>query len=413
MPLSFWRVGLALLATLVAFLLSRPVIEILLHTIRSRLDKRVQWIADVQQYMLTYLWWTLFLLLVHNVVARYILDLGSKKDEVMQYLGYLVAIPLVLGTFAMRKVFANLFVRYFKWDRYSTDYDARIFVITESIKFVCVVLVLIEIFYIFFLSNSVMRSLLVVGVLSVELVAVLSGFTVLKNVATGLFLIFAEPFQTGSEVKVRQMLGFIDRVSLARTTIRRMDGSMIFVPNGIFADNYQTSGNALEAHAHSIMLRLHPATPAQKINELVQELQAVLPAFALTAQAVAALRRDHREVSVIQSSSASSFSASAVSDDSAFGDQRQSVASSNGNTGVPRARERSSNTSSAFDATGRPITPPPPPVRVELRAMFQVKVTVLTDRERFSTLEKAKTEVNLAIIDTIQRINVIAQQTDR
>ena len=41
MPFSFWRVGLALLVTIAAFVLSRPVIEVLLHTIRSRLDKHV------------------------------------------------------------------------------------------------------------------------------------------------------------------------------------------------------------------------------------------------------------------------------------------------------------------------------------------------------------------------------------
>ncbi|RLN64271.1 hypothetical protein BBJ29_004497 [Phytophthora kernoviae] len=198
-PFIFWRVGLALLATLAAFLLSKPVVELLLNSIRSRLDKRVRWIADVHHYMLTYLWWFLFLVLVRDVIANYILDLGSEKDEVMQYLSYLVAVPLVIGTFALRKVVTNILVRYFKWDRYSSDYDARIFVITESIKFVCVVLILVEIFYIFFLSNTFMRILLVVGFLSIELVAILSGFTVLKNVATGLFLSFAEPFRTGSE----------------------------------------------------------------------------------------------------------------------------------------------------------------------------------------------------------------------
>ncbi|ETO76742.1 hypothetical protein, variant 1 [Phytophthora nicotianae P1976] len=410
-PFIFWRVGLALLATLAAFFLSRPVIELLLNAIRSRLDKRVRWIADVQHYMLTYLWWFLFLILVRDVIARYILDLGSEKDEVMQYLSYLVAIPLVLGTFAMRKVVTNLFVRYFKWDRSSSNYDARIFVITESIKFVCVVFILIEIFYIFFLSNSFMRYVLVVGFLSVELVAVLSGFTVLKNVATGLFLIFAEPFRTGSEVKVRRMLGFIERVSLARTIMRRTDGSRIFVPNGIFADSYQTSGNALEAHTHSLMLRLHPTTPAQKMKELVQELQAVLPAYALTTEALSALRRDRCEA--FHRSSSASSNTSAESGDSILGDRQRSTATSDANTGTPRTRGRSSATSSAFDATGRPIAPPPPPVRVELHAMFTVKVIVLIDRERFNSLEAAKTEVNLAIIDTIQRLGVNALPTGR
>jgi hypothetical protein len=215
----------------------------------------------------------------------------------------------------------------------------------------------------------------------------------LKNVATGLFLIFAEPFRTGSEVKVRRVIGFIERVSLARTIMRRADGARIFVPNGIFADNYQTSGNALDAHTHSLMLRLHPATPAQKIKELVHELQAVLPTYALTTEALAALRRDRREAYAIRSSSVST---SADSDDSILGDRHQSTTSSDA-TGTPRIGARSSAASSAFDANGRPVTPPAPPVRVELHAMFKVKVTVLTDRERFRSFEEAKTEVSLPV----------------
>uniref|UniRef100_A0AAV1V461 Mechanosensitive ion channel MscS domain-containing protein n=1 Tax=Peronospora matthiolae TaxID=2874970 RepID=A0AAV1V461_9STRA len=410
MQFSLWRLGLGLLATIAAFLLSRPVIEGLLHIVRTRLDKRVRWIADVQHYMLTYLWWFLFLFLVRHVVAQYILGLGSKKDEVMQYLGYLVAIPLVLGTFSMRKVITNAFVRYLKWDRYSSDYDARVFVITEFIKFMCIVFILIEIFYIFFISNPFMRFFLVVGFLSVELVVVLAGFTVLKNVAMGLFLIFAEPFRTGSEVKVRNLLGFIERVSLARTTMRRTDGSMIFVPNGIFADNYQTSGNALDAHRHSVTLHLHPTTSVQQIKELVHELQIVLPEYALTMQALSALRRDRREVYAIRSNSVACNSISGGSDDSVPRDQHPSTASSESSTATPPTRGRTRTTSSAFDATGRPILPLSSPVRVELHAMFTVKVTVLVDRERFGSLEKARTEVNLAIIHTIQRFDVITEQ---
>ncbi|GMF43687.1 unnamed protein product [Phytophthora fragariaefolia] len=177
--------------------------------------------------------------------------------------------------------------------------------------------------------------------------------------------------------------------------MRRTDGSKIFVPNGIFADNYQTSGNALDAHTHSLMLQLHPTTHSQKIKEFVHELQAVLPAYALTTEALAAIRRDRRrEAYAIRSSSASSDSTSAGSDDSILGDRHQSAASSDANTGTPRVGARSSATSSAFDATGRPIAPPPPPVRVELHSMFKVKVIVLMDRERFSSLEKAKTEVS-------------------
>jgi hypothetical protein len=42
-PFIFWRVGLALLATLAGFLLAKPLVELLLNTIRSRVDKRVRY----------------------------------------------------------------------------------------------------------------------------------------------------------------------------------------------------------------------------------------------------------------------------------------------------------------------------------------------------------------------------------
>ncbi|RLN54733.1 hypothetical protein BBJ28_00022512 [Nothophytophthora sp. Chile5] len=335
--------------------------------------------------MLTHLWWLLFLVLVREVVANYILDLGSEKADVMLYLGYLVAIPLVLGTFAMRKVVTNLFIRYFHWDRSSSDYDARTFVVTETIKFLCVVLILVEIFYVFFQSNELMSYLIVVVFLSVELVAILSGFT-LKNVATGLFLIFAEPFRTGSECRVRHLVGFIERVSLARTIMRRTDGSRIFVPNGIFADSHQTSGNPLDAHTHTLMLQLHPSTSSSKTQELVDELQAVLPALAMAPEAAAALGGARRNAFTSNRPSSGSSG-----DDSAT-NRRISAASSAGNAeagGTPRARR----VSSAVDATGRALPPPPPPVRVQLHDMFKIKVTVLVDRERFRSLEDGKTEV--------------------
>ncbi|CEG39123.1 small mechanosensitive channel family [Plasmopara halstedii] len=401
-----WRVGLAILATLAAFFLSRPVIELLLYIIRARLDQRVQWIADVQHYMLTYLWWFLFLILVRDVVVRHILDLGDEEDEILQYSMYIVAVPLVLGTFAMRKVVTNLFVRYFKLDPFSSDYDARIFVITESIKFVYFVFILIEVFYIFFLSNSLMRFVLVAGLLSVELVVIFSGFTILKNVATGLFLIFAEPFRTGSEVKVRRMLGFIERVSLARTLMRREDGSRIYVPNGIFADNYQTSGNAQDAHTHSLMLHLHPSTSSQKMKDFVQELNVVLQPYALSAEALSDIRRNRRQAFEHISSNASRLE----SDDSVLGYRHQTTELGDGNTSTPRTVGRSSAISSVFDRTGRPIVPPTPPVQVDIYAMFKVKVLVFLDRNSYKLLETAKTEVNLAIIDTIQRLNLNAQQ---
>ena len=122
-----------------------------------------RWIADVQRYMLLYLSWICFASLL-ILIATYVLELG-ETDAVMSVLYYFLEIPIVIGTFALRKVISNVrisfacsqrllvlyaalticthrfgclmlkvVVRYLKYDRGSTEYDARIFVVTEAIN---------------------------------------------------------------------------------------------------------------------------------------------------------------------------------------------------------------------------------------------------------------------------------------
>lgn len=59
--------------------------------------------------------------------------------------------------------------------------------------------------------------------------------------ASGLFIIFAEPLRIGSLCHSQNICGIVEKISLNRTTIRCRDGSHIYVPNGIFANFTQTS----------------------------------------------------------------------------------------------------------------------------------------------------------------------------
>lgn len=200
--------------------------------------------------------------------------------------------------------------------------------------------------------------------------------------ATGLFLIFAEPFRTGSLCRVRDLVGFIERVSLARTIMLRRDGCRIFIPNGIFADTHQTSGNARELRYHELLLRLHPATPADTIQQFIDDLRATLPKFAV-APVVDALQ-DHlpplRGLSTASDSvmtppyagtpQASSF----TNNTNGLSSFRSSLDSRN----VPAWDDDASNQA----------------VSVELHDMYVVKVSVQIDRDQFPTFEAAKTEVS-------------------
>lgn len=60
----------------------------------------------MQRYMLLYLSWICFFLLLMSI-AEYILQVGDN-DALMNTLTYALAVPVVLGTFALRKVVTNV-----------------------------------------------------------------------------------------------------------------------------------------------------------------------------------------------------------------------------------------------------------------------------------------------------------------
>lgn len=185
----------------------------------------------------------------------------------------------------------------------------------------------------------------------------------LKNIATGLFLIFAEPFRTGSLCEIHDLLGFIEKVSLARTTLRRKDGSLVFIPNGVFADWHQTSGSEQEAQLHELVLQIQQTTPIEKIQQLIDELSVILPQFAMPDDP--ASRMSFRG------------SESAVMTPQSTRHANQSFASTDMRPVVMGTEERS--------------------FRVVLHAMYRVKVSILVDRARFASLEAVKTEVALVL----------------
>lgn len=102
--------------------------------------------------MTLYLTW-IIIMSVWQVVLVYLLELD---DTFVRALYYLLAVPVVLATFALRIVVTNvriqwltpmarsladplalfnqILLRHVDWDRESPDFDARVFVLTETIQ---------------------------------------------------------------------------------------------------------------------------------------------------------------------------------------------------------------------------------------------------------------------------------------
>lgn len=100
------RIGMGIGCGLAAYFFTRPFIEMLFNVIRRRLGKRTRWISDIQQYLLGYLSWICVALLWIGI-AHYAFHLGDHVN-VMKSIYYFMAVPLVLATFALRKVITNV-----------------------------------------------------------------------------------------------------------------------------------------------------------------------------------------------------------------------------------------------------------------------------------------------------------------
>ncbi|GLD93854.1 hypothetical protein PINS_up002459 [Pythium insidiosum] len=378
--MELWRIGLAGLVVVAAYLLTEPLLHKIFHAIRRRLGKRFRWVGDLQRFVVTYLAW-LNVAFVLLVTAEYILQIDSDSD-VIKSIHYLMAVPIVLGTLALRKVVTNvssdalcfgstMIVRHFQWDRKSKEYDVKIFVVTETMKVLCGCLVIVEVFYIFFLKNKLAGFLVVELMLGIEAIMILSSYTVLKNVSTGLFLIFAEPFRSGSYCRIINLRGVIERVSLARTTMRRQDGSLVFIPNGVFAAFEQSNLDPADAFEHNVSIRLHPSFTVRQTKLLLLDLQETCLKFAA-----------ERPEEEMFAASAPSFTRPA----------RMSMQAPAGTVAA-----RTTNEEERLGAHDNALS-------IFLDRLHTIKIWLIIDEQHIGeSIDAARTEVNLAIIEVLQK----------
>ena len=106
-------------------------------------------------------------------------------------------------------------------------------VIMISKNAITALVIIISIFLIF---DEIFKPIQLTTVLaSAGIIGVILGFgaqTLIKDIINGIFIIFENPYGIGDSIKVGNIIGKVENVTLRTTSIRDLNGNIHFIPNG-------------------------------------------------------------------------------------------------------------------------------------------------------------------------------------
>ncbi|MFK7936021.1 MAG: mechanosensitive ion channel family protein [Saprospiraceae bacterium] len=95
-------------------------------------------------------------------------------------------------------------------------------------------------------SIPVLRTLAGSMLAGAGIVAVAVGFAsqhALSNIISGFFIVIFKPFRVNDRVKLREMTGIIEDITLRHTVIRDFENQRIIIPNAVISDEIITNSN--------------------------------------------------------------------------------------------------------------------------------------------------------------------------
>jgi len=94
----------------------------------------------------------------------------------------------------------------------------------------------------------------------------------LGNFASGLMIMLTKPFDVGDEVKVSDLWGWVDSISLANTKIKGFTGEVITVPNNTIWDSIIENLTASEIRGGSMYFRLPFKENIRKVEQILLDI---------------------------------------------------------------------------------------------------------------------------------------------
>ncbi len=111
-----------------------------------------------------------------------------------------------------------------------------------------------------------------VGGLAVSLAAQDS----LKNLISGFVIIFDKPFDTGDLIETPEFSGFVEDITMRSTRIRKLDDSVIIVPNSTLADSNITNYAKLTKRLIDFKIGIVYSADTNTIKKCEEEIRTLL-----------------------------------------------------------------------------------------------------------------------------------------
>ncbi|OQR93075.1 small mechanosensitive channel family protein [Achlya hypogyna] len=381
---TIWRVGLAFVLVSNAYYFRERCVQHGFRLLRSRFGAK-RLLKDLEMHFLAPVSWGIVLVALY--IAVVILQF-NHISEVSMFFQYAMGVPIIVATIALRRVVAKASIRYFGWDEFSREDYSRVLMVTESIGFVTMVLILIECFYIYVPNSAMMQELVVVFFTLLEVLGILAFYTTVRNAMMGFFLIFAEPFSTGSVCSIGSATGVVEQMALNTTVLRAMSGALVHIPNSVLASDHQRNYSECTFRKIHVTIPLDPSTPVCVVTSLVDDLRDQLSTCIVSSDVFQ--QKEAQEVCRSDSVGARAFTVSELSHGSGTTAALDSMA------GIGELGSKC-HSFRVHDLRCLQVT---------LTGMHRVLVTALIEGNDLKTLAKAKSKVNLTIMTCLERHGV-------
>lgn len=91
----------------------------------------------------------------------------------------------------------------------------------------------------------------------------------------------AEPFRTNALCRIGNTIGHIEKVSLRSTTLRRYDGSVVYIPNALFLKKSHENLSLRNTTQLTFCFKIHPGVCADIVDTFLFDLESSLAQYAM------------------------------------------------------------------------------------------------------------------------------------
>ncbi|MCW8931666.1 MAG: mechanosensitive ion channel family protein [Gammaproteobacteria bacterium] len=128
-----------------------------------------------------------------------------------------------------------------------------------------------------------------------SLAVALAAQKTLENVFGAFTLYLAKPIQAGDFCQFGNVSGTVEEVGLRSTRIRKLDRSVVFVPNSVFASSSVENFSEIDRRLYNKELRITLETTPEQIRHLLIELRTLIVSHSKTLDMAARVRFENIE----------------------------------------------------------------------------------------------------------------------